>query len=195
MAGRARAREHRRHVDHPQTFERLHARRLLTGVRFLQAALFETVVVVAAPAPRPDGELLHHSFERVRRCHPSRVGEEADEHVLPGVRSMSSHACCWGDRPVIPPMPGIDVNGGGPAGGGVPGGVRKNFFASSTVLPGASFTITSSWICAPWFEMSTGPLPVNPGGRVNEKSPSVIVESDFGADSLGPRRCSRPSPG
>ena len=31
MAGRARPREHRRHVDHTQIFERLHARRLLMG--------------------------------------------------------------------------------------------------------------------------------------------------------------------
>src|SRR5205823_1744461 len=72
------------------------------------------------------------------------------------------------------------TKGGGPAGGGVPGGVRKNDFASFRVLPGLSFTIPISCTCLPWFEMSTTPRPVKPLGTVKEKSRSVIVDAAEG---------------
>src|SRR5579862_3322629 len=91
---------------------------------------------------------------------------------------MLSHACWSGVRPTVPV---ISVNGGGPAGGGVPGCVSRNAFACASVLPVLILKSAASCTCVPWFEMSTSPLPVNPAGSVNEKSPRMIVADDFGA--------------
>ena len=74
-------------------------------------------------------------------------------------------------------MPATAVNGGGPAGGGVPGGVSRNVFGVlHASCPGSSLKRISSCTCVPWFETSTTPLPVKPAGSVNEKSPRMIVD-------------------
>src|SRR4030088_1962849 len=77
---------------------------------------------------------------------------------LPGVNAMVWYMVWFGPRPTTPPA---DANGGGPAGGGVPGGVRKKPFTLSSVAPAASLTMTASCTCVPTFLIATAPVPVN----------------------------------
>ena len=82
------------------------------------------------------------------------------------------------------------MNGGGPAGGGVPGGVRKNLFTWSSVLPGASFTMIISWTCVPTFLIATVPVPVNDASGRNVNSLSeMLPPSAFGVSSTESAVC------
>ncbi len=72
-------------------------------------------------------------------------------------------------------MPPADENGGGPAGGGVPGGASRKFLTSSKVLPGASFSMISSCTCVPTFLICTVPVPVNDASGRNVNSLSEML--------------------
>ena len=76
VAGRARAREHRRHVDDPQSLERLHRPQATSLRREDPADRYEIVNSLTMPSSACGLVALR------------RVGEEADQHVVARRQAM-----------------------------------------------------------------------------------------------------------